>query len=55
MDTIGGLLFNHLGSLPKQGQEIAVGPVLATVRRMGRKRVEEVQIVKREEETEDTE
>ena len=46
VDTIGGLIFHHLGSLPKQGQEIEVGPVKATVRRMGRKRVEEVQIVK---------
>ena len=49
VDTIGGLIFNHLGHLPKQGQEIAVGPVVATVRMVSRKRVEEVQLVARKE------
>ena len=49
VDTIGGLIFNHLGHLPKQGQEIAIGPVHATVRKVSRKRVEEVQIVARKE------
>lgn len=49
VDTIGGLIFNHLGQLPKQGQEIALGPVLATVRMVSRKRVEEVELVVRKE------
>jgi CBS domain containing-hemolysin-like protein len=48
VDTIGGLIFNELGHLPKQGQELAVGPVMATIRKVSRKRVEEVQIVTRE-------
>ena len=48
VDTIGGLIFNQLGQLPKPGQEINVGPVHAIVRKVARKRVEEVQLTKRE-------
>ncbi len=48
VDTIGGLIFNQLGQLPKQGQEINVGPVHAIVRKVARKRVEEVHLTKRE-------
>ena len=50
VDTIGGLIFNHLGHLPKQGQEIEIPPVRATVRKVSRKRVEEVQLTALEKE-----
>jgi putative hemolysin len=47
IDTIGGLIFNHLGHLPKKGQEIRLGELHVTVRRVSRKRVDEV-LLKRE-------
>jgi CBS domain containing-hemolysin-like protein len=48
IDTIGGLIFNRLGHLPKAGQELRTGRLRITVRRMARKRVEEVLIVREE-------
>lgn len=44
IDTIGGLIFNQLGQLPKAGQELRIGSVRAVVRRVSRKRVDEVQL-----------
>ena len=46
IDTIGGLIFNRLGQLPKAGQQLKVPGMRLTVRRMARKRVEEVLIVR---------
>jgi CBS domain containing-hemolysin-like protein len=48
IDTIGGLIFNQLGQLPKAGQRLEINGLEITVRRVSRKRVEEVQIVKSE-------
>jgi CBS domain containing-hemolysin-like protein len=42
IDTIGGLLFNRLGSLPKPGTEVKIDDLTLTVRRTSRKRVEEL-------------
>ena len=42
IDTIGGLIFNQLGQLPKAGQELEIAGLHATVRRVSRRRVEEV-------------
>jgi len=42
IDTIGGLIFNRLGQLPKKGQQMRIGDLLVTVRRVSRKRVDEV-------------
>ena len=46
MDTIGGLVFNHFGGLPKLGTEVLIGGLLITVRRNSRKRVEELFIAR---------
>ena len=46
IDTIGGLIFNRLGQLPKPGQELRIGALSITVRHMSRKRVEEVLLVR---------
>jgi len=48
IDTIGGLIFNRLGHLPKKGQKIRLGELHATVRRVSRKRVDEVLLVRAE-------
>jgi len=48
IDTIGGLIFNHLGALPKPGAELEIAGLKMTVRRTSRKRVEEVFIVQPE-------
>lgn len=45
IDTIGGLIFNRLGALPKPGAQLLLDDVTLTVRRTSRKRVEEVLIV----------
>jgi putative hemolysin len=50
VDTIGGLIFNQLGQLPKPGQHIDLGKVEGIVRRVSRKRVEEVLLTARREE-----
>lgn len=44
IDTIGGLIFNRMGTLPKAGAVLRLETVRATVRRSSRKRVEEVLI-----------
>ena len=45
IDTIGGLVFNHLGYLPKPGASFQLENLSFTVRRISRKRVEEMLIV----------
>jgi putative hemolysin len=54
IDTIGGLVFNLSGTLPRLGSVWRVGEVTLTVRRTSRKRVEEVlvQLTSAAEETE---
>lgn len=42
--TIGGLIFNRLGTLPKPGAQIRINGLVCTVRRTSRKRIEEVLI-----------
>lgn len=44
IDTIGGLIFNRLGTLPKPGSKLQLGNLNCTVRRTSRKRIEEVLI-----------
>ena len=44
IDTIGGLIFNRLGSLPRPGTQLNVAGLVCTVRRCSRKRIEEVLI-----------
>ena len=46
IDTIGGLIFNRLGQLPKKGQELRIGELHVTVRRVSRKRVDEVMLAR---------
>ena len=48
IDTIGGLIFNRLGALPKPGEQMEIDGLRVTVRRTSRKRVEEVLIVQPE-------
>jgi CBS domain containing-hemolysin-like protein len=45
IDTIGGLIFNRLGSVPRPGTQMKIDDVTLTVRRTSRKRVEEVLVV----------
>jgi len=46
IDTIGGLIFNRLGALPRPGAQLDLDGLKLTVRRTSRKRVEEVLIVR---------
>jgi putative hemolysin len=46
IDTIGGLIFNRLGTLPRPGTQLDMDGLKMTVRRTSRKRVEEVLIVR---------
>lgn len=46
IDTIGGFVFNRLGYLPPTGTQLEIPRLLITVRRAGRKRVEEVLLEK---------
>jgi CBS domain containing-hemolysin-like protein len=46
IDTIGGLVFNRLGTLPKPGTEIKLEGLAITVRRTSRKRLEELLVVR---------
>ena len=46
IDTVGGLVFNRLGYLPKAGADIWEGDVRLTVRRASRKRIEAVLITR---------
>jgi len=42
IDTVGGLIFNRLGYLPKSGASVRIDDVRLTVRTVSRKRIEEV-------------
>ena len=46
LDTIGGLIFNRLGTLPRPGTVLEIEGLRLTVRRTSRKRIEEVLIEK---------
>jgi putative hemolysin len=46
IDTIGGFVFNRLGYLPPSGMKIDIPRLLITVRRAGRKRIEEMLLEK---------
>ncbi|MBV9105473.1 MAG: HlyC/CorC family transporter [Verrucomicrobia bacterium] len=46
LDTIGGLIFNQLGYLPKPGTCIKIPPLLLEIRQSSRKRVLEVAVEK---------
>ena len=46
LDTIGGLIFNRLGALPRPGTQLEIEGLRLTVRRTSRKRIEEVLIEK---------
>jgi CBS domain containing-hemolysin-like protein len=46
IDTIGGLIFNRLGALPRPGTQLEIDGLKLTVRRTSRKRVEEVLIIR---------
>ena len=46
IDTIGGLVFNRLGYLPPSGTQLEIPRLAITVRRAGRKRIEELLLEK---------
>ena len=46
LDTIGGLLFNRLGYLPPSGTRFEMPRLAVTIRRAGRKRIEEILLQK---------
>ena len=46
LDTIGGLIFNQLGYLPKPGTTVDIPPLHLEIRQSSRKRVLEVAIEK---------
>ncbi len=46
IDTIGGLVFNRLGYLPPTGTQLELPRLAITVRRAGRKRIEEILLEK---------
>ena len=46
IDTIGGLVFNRLGYLPPSGTQIEIPRLTITIRRAGRKRIEEMLLEK---------
>jgi len=46
IDTIGGLIFTRLGYLPPSGTKLEIPRLAITVRRSGRKRIEEVLLEK---------
>jgi CBS domain containing-hemolysin-like protein len=48
LDTIGGLIFNQLGYVPKPGTSVEVPPLLLEIRQSNRKRVLEVAVEKME-------
>ena len=47
IDTIGGFVFNRLGYLPASGAQLEIPRLAITVRRAGRKRIEEVLLEKK--------
>ena len=55
IDTIGGLIFTRLGQLPKKGQQLRLGRLHVTVRRVSRKRVDEVLLIREPDEREEAE
>ena len=46
LDTIGGLVFNRLGYLPSSGTRFEMPRLAVTIRRAGRKRIEEILLEK---------
>src|SRR6478672_4300058 len=46
IDTIGGLIFNRLGYLPPSGTQFELPRLAVTIRRTGRKRIEEILLEK---------
>lgn len=46
LDTIGGFVFNRLGYLPASGTKLEIPRLTITVRRTGRKRIEEILLEK---------
>lgn len=46
IDTIGGYIFNRLGYLPPSGTQIEIPRLAVTLRRVGRKRIEEILLEK---------
>ena len=46
IDTIGGLVFNRLGYLPPSGTQVEIPRLTITIRRAGRKRIEEMLLEK---------
>ena len=46
IDTIGGLVFNRLGYLPPSGTQFEMPRLAITIRRAGRKRIEEMLLEK---------
>jgi putative hemolysin len=46
IDTIGGFVFNRLGYLPPSGTQLEIPRLAITVRRAGRKRIEELLLEK---------
>ncbi len=46
IDTIGGFVFNKLGYLPQSGTQLEIPRLKITVRRTGRKRIEEILLEK---------
>lgn len=46
LDTIGGLVFNRLGYLPPSGTKFEMPRLAVTIRRAGRKRIEEILLEK---------
>ncbi len=48
IDTIGGFVFNRLGYLPRSGTQLDIPRLGITVRRTGRKRIEEILLEKKE-------
>jgi putative hemolysin len=46
LDTIGGLVFNRLGYLPPSGTRFEMPRLAVTIRRAGRKRIEEILLEK---------
>jgi putative hemolysin len=47
IDTIGGFVFNQLGYLPRSGTQLEIPRLGITVRRTGRKRIEEILLEKK--------
>jgi putative hemolysin len=47
IDTIGGFVFTRLGYLPASGTKLEIPSLLITVRRAGRKRIEEILLEKK--------